>query len=716
MSTAENTPPRSHRRLAETASAVLVLLLALVAAGVVIAVGDRFRARADVTTTGEQQLAPRTRAVLEQVSMLGPIEIVVAVDGTAVEPWSRQIVLDVLDLFGNAGNVRAAEIDVSSAQGQADYARLLQRLIDREQNGIDQHVEAVSAAAALASSAAESLQQQFAPAMPALANAITAAGPNADAARSGLDQWAALLRVSSRQLADAAAAATRAVTEPDPRLPIPPLDDAETRLRATLLQRAAELEALAGDLREVAPLDGAAAATTLADRVSDLRDGLVREAEALTRLPRLDVLRVARALGASEVALVVGPPGTGVTGVDIRTLYEPSIVVADGTRTMGDVRLRAEELLSSAVSAIGSTARPIVVFTHGESRPILDAAPFFTGIRGRLSQRGIDIAEWVATRDAEPPTLNTLNPDGVGPVVYIVLSPDSSASARSEDDLPGPERAVALGRALGLLLARREPVLLSLYPSVLPSYGELDPVAAPLADLGIVAATATPLLSRSADARASQVLTEFSLLASGVEHPIHAATKNLPTVLSWPIALTTAEDAALDTTPLLSLPTGETVWGESQWLSLWRTQANQRHLMPDPPRYDAGVDPARPAPGGSWTLALAATRADQPADARSGRVVVVGSNAWFTDALAFAYDATDNRVTLRSPGNAELFEASILWLAGQDELIAASAGARARPRIKPLDAGTITAIRWAVVAGLPLLSLGAGIAWRVLRG
>jgi len=716
MSTAETTPPRSHRRLAETASAVLVLVLALVATGVVIAVGDRFHARADVTTTGEQQLAPRTRAVLEQVSMLGPIEIVVAVDGTAVEPWSRQIVLDVLDLFGNAGNVRAAEIDVSSPRGQAEYANLLQRLIDREQNGIDQHVEALTDAAALASSAAEALQQSYAPALPALGNTITADGANATSARSGLDQWAALLRVSSRQLADASVAATRAITEPDPRLPIPPLDDAETRLRATLLQRAAELEALAGDLREVATLEGASAAVTLADRVRDLRDSLVREAESLTRLPRLDVLRVAKALGASEVALVIGPPGSGVTGVDIRTLYEPSIVAADGTRTMGDVRLRAEELLSSAVSAVGSTARPIVVITHGEGRPILDAAPFFSGIRGRLSQRGIDIAEWVTVRDPEPPVLADLNPDGLRPVVYIVLSPDSSASARSEDDLPGPERAVALGRALGLLLARREPVLLSLYPSVLPSYGEQDPVAAPLADLGIVAATATPLLSRAADARASQVLTEFSLLASGVEHPIHAATQNLPTVLSWPIALTTAEDSALNTTPLLSLPASETVWGESQWLRLWRTPANQRHLLSDPPRYDAGVDPARPAPGGSWTVALAASRADQPADARTGRVVVVGSNAWFTDALAFAYDATDNRVTLRSPGNAELFEASILWLAGQDELIAASAGARARPRIKPLDTGTITAIRWALVAGLPLLSLGAGIAWRFLRG
>ncbi|MFG0259698.1 MAG: hypothetical protein ACF8LK_05020, partial [Phycisphaerales bacterium JB041] len=260
MSTAATASPRSRRRLAETVSTVLVLVLALMAAGVVIGVGDRYRARADVTTTGEQRLAPRTRAVLEQVSMLGEVEIVVAVDSSAVEPWSRRIVLDVLDLFGNAGNVRAAEIDVSSAAGQAEYGRLLQRLIDRERDGIDQHVEAVSSATALAASAAEALQQSYAPALPALGNAITTGDANAAAARSGLDQWAALLRVSSRQLADASAAATRAISEPDPRLPIPPLDDAEAAIRAALLQRAAEFDALAGDLREVAALDGAEAA------------------------------------------------------------------------------------------------------------------------------------------------------------------------------------------------------------------------------------------------------------------------------------------------------------------------------------------------------------------------------------------------------------------------------------------------------------------------
>ncbi|MDQ7014467.1 MAG: hypothetical protein Q9O74_11310 [Planctomycetota bacterium] len=739
-------PHRSHRRLAETAASFAVLLLALVAAGVVVAVGDRFHARADVTTTGEQQLAPRTLAVLDQVAALGEIEIVVAVDSSAVEPWSRQTVLDVLDLFGNAGNVRAAEIDIGSADGQARYTRLLQRLVDREQAGIDQHVETIAAASALTAETARALEQQLAPALNALGTALPGTDANTRAARSGLDQWAALFRVGSRQLAEAAARAGRALTEPDPSFPIPPLDDVETALRNAMLQRTTELEALAGDLDEVAALEGAAAASALADRARTLRDQLAREADALTRLPRLDVLRVAKALGAAEVALVIGPPGTGVTGIDIRTLYEPTIVAADGTRTMGDVRLRAEELLASAVSSVGSTARPIVVLTHGESRPILEAASFFSGIRNRLSQRGIDVAEWAASRDAEPPTLTDLDPDGLRPVVYLVLSPDSSASARNEDDLPGPERANALGRAVSLLLARREPVLISLNPSVLPSYGERDPIAAPLADLGIIAGTATPLLRRVADTRSSRVLTEFALRAPApgdaphaphAPHSAHAileATRNLPTALSWPIPLTTAPDATVTTTPLLTIDADPhvgndtdthagsdvggdpAIWGESQWLRLWQTPAEQRQLLPDPPRFDEGVDRRVPADGGPWVVALAATRPDQAENARSGRIVVVGSNAWFADPLAFAYETTDGRVALRTPGNAELFEAAILWLAGQDELIAASASARARPLIKPLDPGTLTALRWALVAGLPLLTLGLGIVWRIVRG
>ena len=74
------------------------------------------------------------------------------------------------------------------------------------------------------------------------------------------------------------------------------------------------------------------------------------------------------------------------------------------------------------------------------------------------------------------------------------------------------------------------------------------------------------------------------------------------------------------------------------------------------------------------------------------------------------------RVALVSPGNAELFEAAVLWLAGQDELIATSAGARSTAMVKPLSPGSLTALRWGLIAGLPLMTLGLGILWRLARG
>ncbi len=76
----------------------------------------------------------------------------------------------------------------------------------------------------------------------------------------------------------------------------------------------------------------------------------------------------------------------------------------------------------------------------------------------------------------------------------------------------------------------------------------------------------------------------------------------------------------------------------------------------------------------------------------------------------------DGRVVPVNPGNAELFEAAVLWLAGEDELVAQSAGARATPLVGDIAPGRLAAVRWALVAGLPLATLILGIAWRVTRG
>lgn len=705
-----------RRRMLAAGAGVVVLALALAAAAVVAAVGDRFNARIDVTTTGEQRLAARTMAVLERAAPLGEVEIVVAVNAASLEPWSRRTVRDVLDLFEHAGAVRASEIDVGSSEGQAEYGRLLDRLIERERAGIDEHIAAVGAAAGEAAAAGDRLEQQIAPALVSLRDALADGDARSEAARAGLEEWAALARLSARRLGEAAGAAQAALTEPDPVLPIPPLAQHEATLRRALDERATELESLTRELEALAASGLGAAGLeqssgALARAVQDLRDRLARASDALARLPRLDVLRVAEALGSAEIALVIGPPGAGVAGIDIGMLYEPRVVASDGSRLVGDVRFQAEELFASAVSTVLATTNPVVVLTHAEAASVLESTALFNGIRERLARRGIDVVEWSTLRE-DAPDLREVNPDGVRPVVYVTLSPDSSAAPRTAEEAPGPERAAGLGRALQRLVDEGEPIMLNLNPSVLPAYGERDPVAAPFAALGLELRTGSPLLKRMPGLRGDEVLTELALTGREGEHPIQRAAANLPTLLPWAIPVRAADGSSLRTTALLEVRAEETVWGETQWLRLWQTPRAQRPMIPDKPSFDRGVDDG----AGPWTVALAAERADAPAGSRRGRLVVVGSNGWYSDPAAFQYEMADGRVSLASPGNAELFEAAVLWLAGQDELIAQSAGARAMPLVGPIEPARLSIIRWGLVAGLPVLTLLLGALWRAVRG
>jgi hypothetical protein len=131
----------------------------------------------------------------------------------------------------------------------------------------------------------------------------------------------------------------------------------------------------------------------------------------------------------------------------------------------------------------------------------------------------------------------------------------------------------------------------------------------------------------------------------------------------------------------------------------------------DPPAADSQRDDTV----GPWTVAWAATR-DDPALDRPQRLVVVGSNDWFVDQVTGEMTVVDGRPVARNPGNAELFEASVQWLAGRDELIASSPSAVAVPLIRPLSEVQLRLIRWLVIGAMPVLVLIVGLAWRVIRG
>src|SRR5690606_41716233 len=106
--------------------------------------------------------------------------------------------------------------------------------------------------------------------------------------------------------ADATPAAPAGLPEPDQFLP--------PAIAALGVQRdqAAELadQTRAYGRSEVANPNAGALARAAADRAASLRDGLAVALETLERLPRLDTLRVARALATGQSLPVIGPPRT----------------------------------------------------------------------------------------------------------------------------------------------------------------------------------------------------------------------------------------------------------------------------------------------------------------------------------------------------------------------------------------------------------------------
>jgi len=144
--------------------------------------------------------------------------------------------------------------------------------------------------------------------------------------------------------------------------------------------------------------------------------------------------------------------------------------------------------------------------------------------------------------------------------------------------------------------------------------------------------------------------------------------------------------------------TGEGLWAETD-LSFLQTGEAQLDA-------DTSAD--------SFTLAATIERGDS-------RVIVVSDPAWATD-----YVTTNADPGLRLPqmgaiygvaypGNAELFINSTLWLLNLDQLIASSGTQEIRRVDDISDKGLLT-LRWALLVGMPLLSLGAGVGvWFVRR-
>ncbi|HYE03125.1 MAG TPA: hypothetical protein VD963_07805 [Phycisphaerales bacterium] len=715
-------PPTARARRAQHALRTGAVFLAITASCLFAGIlAHHWSARFDATQAGEHRLAPRTRGLLDRLT--GPCRVIIAAPAAGTDPRARQRALDVLAAMErHSPHVRGTVIDTGSARGREEFEQLLAELVGAYRPELERAAAAVTVARTAAGElarACESLGTELLGMRAALAGLE---GPVPAAVRDYAQAQAGLLRVKADDLLRAGRRAEELLAQSAGPVAVPGTDHAALALRTALAETAdllGELErnlsAIASPAAEVpgAVRDSAAA---LVKDLPGLRDRAVRVAGQLGALEHPPVLGVARAIERSSAALVLGPPaergavrpGRAMAAVSTDLLFPPV-----GTESQGaSQRFRAEELLATAIGTIANPEPPIVVFVHGAPAPMAAGMPMMSVLVDRLRLRGVTVLDWAPAHDPDPPALGRVDPRGERPVVYVSIS-------TSADSPAGATRMARLADALARLADEGRPLLLSVTPSLLPAGGAPDPMVAFLERWGLRADSGRPLVQQFTAPGGRVVTGEHLVHEPGSDHRIAGAINGLGLFLLWPIPLEPlgapgAGPVAIS--PLVTLPARDGLWAEAEWMALRAGRAGPG-AQPTP-------DGARDDVTGPWTVAAALERPVPESGGASGasaapraqRLVVVGSNGWFFDAVTQQQAEVEGRIVFAAPANLELFEAAVSWLAGQDELIAPSPAATVVPLIPPMSPGTLALLRWGVGLGLPVLVLLAGAAWRLIFG
>lgn len=719
-----STSPTTGSRRWRFALMTTVLLLA-VGASTVIAnlLAQKFAHRIDVTETGEHHLAPQTSKLLDSLDK--PYRVVIAADFRQIDPRARERVADILEKFSRRStNVRSVLLDTASPEGVSNYDTLLRDLIQRDAAPINASLESMRKASAEMTAIAAELNTKAIPTMGYLRDRFepiakadkTTGQADAKPAKTGtyeaLQQRIAALQALAKDLTESA----KATTEPlawDPNSGRPPeIAAPQHRLSEAVSAGKKLLTTLAGELSAFSKADTLAAdARGLAGAalrgIEKLRDRAAVVTDDLARLPKLDIVRLADALKAPAAVLIVGPEG--IAAIDPVSLFPPGELLDAGGAPLADMRRKGEDLLATAISSLRNPIKPIVVLMHGESNEFLDRAPLLDRARQRLALRGIDMLEWATAVNPPAPDISQLDPKGVRPVIYAVFSP-AAWTASDNGGTSGAERAAKLAGALDAIAESGRPILLSLNPSPMPSYGQKDPIASVLERFSLIADSGRPILKESITPKGRIAETDLTVLGSRGDHPISQALGKLPVLLPWSVGIAPLPGSTPTWSPICQVQADASTWAESNWLGLRKTRREDRPLVPDQPVFDKDKD----SNTGPWTVVAAAER--KFGDNSTQRLLVVGSNDWFIDPVLSATTTVDGREVSLFPGNVELLESGVYWLAGQDDLIARSPAAQSAPIVQPLEHRAIVMLRVAFLAGIPLLILGLGLIYRAMFG
>jgi len=548
---------------------------------------------------------------------------------TLIRPASNQLpAADDLLLRVEEAGLLVQRFDPDDIDDPA-YAQWLETLSTREQAAGESYDQAIDrgldACASLAASADE-----VAPELDAVpGDAGARARALAAAWREFAAQWGELRR---------AIAAMRVTT------PAQPFGD---RMAAAALLRDA-LAAWSQRTAEsaIALNQAGGVRSSAAGRVAEAQSRILGAASAQLRsLPALRHAMLTRAM-ADGSALVIE------RGESL--LARPGWMVAGGGL---DARARAESVLLDALRLPPDAPVPIVIIMHAEPRSMLRATASgadASAMRDALAAAGFEVLEW-SVPNGDEPRFPTSRPHAwwiVPPIIREGVEPSKA------------ERALVA--AVGRLIDRGEPVVLSVSPSLLAVAGQRDPWADLASRLGVEARTDRMWLEAiPVDEGRVEFRSDLFVQVATLAHAVGPAVDGLP--IHFPSASPLrARLEAVGAVAIIAMPTDEAT-------SLSRDWRGARHRR--------GRDDERPSPEDACVMAV------EPA--AGSRALVIGSPDWMLSAVARRTVASDaGRAMLASPGNLALAVAGSVWVSGSTPVgMGSAADAERAARVPVLSRG-----------------------------
>ena len=313
-----------------------------------------------------------------------------------------------------------------------------------------------------------------------------------------------------------------------------------------------------------------------------------------------------------------------------------------------------------------------------------------SGAAAMLEAARMDVLEWSVLTEDRP----LVEPDS--PVSWIIIAP-----ARRTGLKPSEGEQKLLG-VTSDLIAQGESVLLSLYPSLLPRYGQRDPWAQLVAPLGIDVRTGEVIANRLGepmDRRRSRWSRCSRSSPSRIRSPPHCMVSRSHCYGS---CRSPGDGRAQSTVELIAtVPPADRRWIESEW----SPQQQQSAARDDQPALSESIP----------LVGLVERRS--PLDGSRQRVLVVGSGGWMLNYVAdMVMPAGGERYALLYPGNHELLLSGASWLCGLDDRIAPGPLSQEVARLGSISDGTRVTWSWILLLGIPgfIALVGIGV-WIVRR-